>query len=189
MKKIIIDRKTDCLLVTDVQNDFCPGGALGVSGGDKIVGPINKILKKFGRIAACQDWHPRKHCSFRERGGPWPPHCIRNTWGADFHPALRLPKQVRAIKKASHRDRDTYSAFCETPLEGFLKRKKIRRFFISGLTTEYCVKLTALDALRCGFEVLILEDLICPIRPAEGRKALAFLKRAGARMIRSRDLK
>ena len=71
MKKIIIDRKTDCLLVTDVQNDFCPGGALGVSGGDKIVGPINKILKKFGRIAACQDWHPRKHCSFRERGGPW----------------------------------------------------------------------------------------------------------------------
>jgi nicotinamidase/pyrazinamidase len=189
MKPIKINKKTDCLLVTDIQNDFCPGGALGVRGGARIVHPINRFLKKFRWIVASQDWHPPNHCSFWEQGGPWPPHCVRNTRGAAFHAALKFPKDIRIVQKAIHRSRDAYSAFRETGLKSFLKRKKIRRLFIVGLTTEYCVKWSALDGLHAGLEVWILNDLVRSVRPSAGRTALIALRKAGVLIVPSRVLR
>ena len=180
----------DCLLITDLQNDFCPGGALAVKGGDQIVEAINRIQKRFSLVVTTQDWHPEDHSSFKDQGGPWPSHCVRDTWGASLHPRLDTSKVAFNVRKAKFQDRDAYSVFQETILEEELKKRKVKRVFIVGLTTDYCVKETALDALHCGFETIVLTDCIRAVNmdPHDGERALEEIRKAGAILATRSDL-
>jgi nicotinamidase/pyrazinamidase len=176
----------DALLVVDVQNDFCPGGALAVNDGDRVVPVLNHWIKKAQKskipIFASRDWHPDGHISFRERGGPWPPHCIQDTPGAAFHPDLNLPTNAEIVNKGYEQDKDSYSAFGGTDLKKRLLRAGIRRLWIGGLTQDYCVRETSLDAMRDGFEVHVIVDATraVNVRPDDGRRALEDIQRAGA---------
>ena len=184
-------KDSDCLLIVDLQNDFCPGGALAVAGGDEIVKPINEMMKLFSQVAATQDWHPVDHCSFKTQGGHWPPHCIQFTPGAVLHPNLNDKGIAIRVRKGQFRDRDAYSGFQETELDQKLKRCKVRRLFICGLAADYCVKRTALDALRLGYETVVLTNLVraVDVRPGDGGRALEEMKKAGAVLADSEDLK
>lgn len=181
---------TDALIAVDVQVDFLPGGRLAVSRGDEVVPALNRWLAAFeeaGRpVFATRDWHPPNHCSFRERGGPWPPHCVAGTEGAAFAPGLKLPASARVVSKAVEPDREAYSGFEGTDLEARLNACRARRLFIGGLTTDYCVLRTVTDALARGFEVLLLKDAIRPVeaQPGDGRRAEESMRRLGARPVR-----
>lgn len=181
----------DAFIMTDLQNDFCPGGALAVPEGDTIIQPINSIARLFTTVVATQDWHPPDHCSFKSQGGPWPPHCVQNSWGAELHPLVDKAKITITVRKARHRDRDAYSAFQETALKEELRKRRIKRVFITGLATDYCVKQTAFDALKNGFMTVVLTDLVraVNVHPDDGRKALDDLGKAGAGLLLSHDLK
>jgi len=178
--------KGDALLVVDVQNDFCPGGALAVNEGDRVVPVLNHWIKKAQKdkipIFATRDWHPDGHISFHERGGPWPPHCVQDTAGAAFHPDLNLPSDVEIVSKGYEADKDSYSAFGGTDLKKRLRRAGIRRLWIGGLTQDYCVRETSLDAIRDGFEVHVIVDATraVNVRPNDGQRALEDIQRAGA---------
>ncbi len=180
-----LDRET-ALIIVDVQKDFCPGGALAVKEGDRIVPVLNRYLEEFEKrnlpIFATRDWHPKNHSSFKERGGPWPPHCIQDSEGARFRPDLALPFPVTVISKAMRPEADAYSGFEGTNLELYLKRKGIKRVFVGGLATDYCVKGTVLDACRLGFETYLLADAIrgVDIKPGDSEKAIDEMKKAGA---------
>ncbi len=159
--KVKLNEK-DALIIVDVQKDFCPGGALPVPDGDKVVPVLNRYIEIFSSrglpVFATRDWHPSNHSSFKEYGGQWPPHCIKNTPGAEFHPDLKLPERVKIISKAVSRFKEAYSGFEGTKLKNHLKRLKRRRLFIGGLATDYCVKNTVLDALKFGYIVFLLLD-------------------------------
>jgi nicotinamidase/pyrazinamidase len=176
---------SDALLVVDVQTDFCPGGSLAVREGDKVVPVLNEWIKAAeaagAPIFASRDWHPANHVSFRDRGGPWPPHCVQGTAGAGFHRDLKLPESVQVISKADHPDEDSYSAFGGTDLAGRLRRLGIRRVWIGGLTQDYCVRETAFDALREGFEVHVIVDATraVNVKPDDGLQALEDIRQAG----------
>lgn len=189
MKPEITIKTDDCLLITDLQNDFCPGGALAVAGGDEIVKPINRLMPFFSLVAATQDWHPPGHVSFREKEGPWPTHCVQNTRGAELHPRLKRDHIHLLVQKADRMDRDAYSGFQDTLLADELKNNGIKRIFLCGLATDYCVKRTALDALRLGFEVVVLTDLIRGVNVyfQDDLKALDKMKQAGVQLMRSED--
>ncbi|GIW42155.1 MAG: nicotinamidase [Candidatus Binatia bacterium] len=177
-------QRGDALLLVDVQNDFCPGGALPVEGGHEVVPVLNAWIQKARSagvpVYASRDWHPRRHVSFRERGGPWPPHCIQDTPGAAFHPELELPPSVVVVSKGVRFDKDQYSAFDETGLESELRREGIRRLWVGGLAQDVCVRATVLDALRAGFEVHLLLAGTRPVDPEAGKKAVEEMKKAGA---------
>jgi nicotinamidase/pyrazinamidase len=181
----------DALLIVDVQADFLPGGALAVSGGDTIIEPLNRCLTQFHRrrlpIIASRDHHPLNHCSFREQGGPWPPHCVIGTSGAAFAAGLALPDDALVVSKATAPETDAYSAFQHTGLAALLRIRHCRRLFIGGLATDYCVQATVLDALREGFEVVVLADAICAVnaQPGDGARAVANMAAAGARIANS----
>lgn len=185
----------DALIIVDLQNDFLPGGALGVPDGDAVIAPLNACIAKFSQagagIFATRDWHPADHCSFRARGGPWPPHCIADTPGAAFASGLRLPEHAVIVSKASSPDADAYSGFDHTELAAQLAARACRRVFIAGLATDYCVRATALDALRAGFETVVLEDGVraVNIKPTDGPSALAELQARGAHLARSVELR
>lgn len=176
----------DALLIVDVQNDFCPGGALAVKEGDEVVPVLNQWIEEAQRhgipVYASRDWHPAHHISFEERGGPWSPHCIQGTPGAAFHPDLKLPPAVEIISKADDPDVDRYSAFGGTDLAARLLRSRIQRLWIGGLTQDYCVRFTAQDAIREGFEVHVIVDgtRAVNVNPDDGRYALEEIQRAGA---------
>ncbi len=182
--------ESDALLIVDLQNDFCPGGALAVPRGDEIISGINELIPRFKQVAASQDWHPKNHCSFQPQGGPWPPHCIQNTRGAALHSALLQDRIGVRIFKAQQPDQDAYSAFERTSLSEELKIRKIRRIFICGLATDYCVKESALDAVKSGFLAVVLTDLIraVNVRPGDDRKALNQMKQAGIGLAQSSEL-
>jgi len=170
----------DLLLVIDVQNDFCPGGALAVAGGDSVVGPINKIAARFEHIVLTQDWHPANHSSFASAhpgkkpfeqielsyGSQtlWPDHCVQGTRGAEFHPKLHLPQAELILRKGFRREIDSYSAFFEnghaapTGLAGYLRERGLTRVFLAGLAYDFCVGYSALDARRLGFEAIVIRD-------------------------------
>ena len=152
----------DALVIVDVQRDFCPGGSLPVPEGDTVVRVINdytRIFKKAGsQIYATRDWHPPNHMSFKEYGGPWSPHCIRGSEGAEFHSDLRLPEGTRVISKATDPSKEAYSGFDGTDLGEDLKKNGIKRVFVGGLATDFCVRSTVLDALKLGFETILLSD-------------------------------
>lgn len=171
---------TDVLLVVDVQNDFCPGGALEVPEGDAVVGPVNRLATMFPHVVLTQDWHPRGHSSFASShpghrpfetiampyGSQvlWPDHCVQGTKGADFHPRLAVPHAELVIRKGFHPGIDSYSTFFEndrstpTGLDAYLRRRELSRIFLAGLATDFCVFYSALDAIRSGFRVVVVED-------------------------------
>lgn len=182
-------RDGDALLMVDVQNDFLPGGALAVANGDQVIAVLNAAIALFLAhhlpIVATRDWHPAHHCSFRERGGNWPPHCIANTAGAAFAAALDLPPEVTLISKGTDPDKDAYSAFEGTPLDALLHTAGARRLFIGGLATDYCVLNTVNDALRNGYRVYVLKEAIraVNVRPGDGDKAEQAMTDKGAELI------
>jgi len=181
----------DALLVVDVQNDFLPGGALGVAGGDRVIAPLNAAIEAFVAakrpIYATRDWHTPDHCSFKPQGGPWPPHCIAHSHGAQFAAALRLPASAVVISKATTRAADAYSGFEGTDLAERLAAQGIRRVFVGGLTTDYCVLHTALDARAAGLEVVVLEDAVRAVNAAakDGAHAIERIRASGATLLRS----
>ena len=184
----------DGLIVVDVQNDFCPGGAVAVEGGDEAVKAISEVAQEFrargGRVYATQDWHPAGHSSFEEGGGPWPAHCVQATEGAQFHPDLRLPIGASIIRKGTDKREDALSGFEGTDLEEQLTRSGIRRIFVGGLATDYCVLSTVLDAARRGFETYVLTDLIRAVnqQPDDGENAIVRMKEGGAKTTTSETL-
>jgi nicotinamidase-related amidase len=175
----------DALVVVDVQHDFLPGGALGVPGGDRVLGPIGGLLDRArtagATIVASRDRHPADHVSFAEREGPWPPHCVVGTAGAELHPSLDLTG-VELVDKGTDVDRDAYSAFDGTGLLERLQARGVRRAVVCGLATDYCVRATALDALAGGLPTVVVTDAVAAVDVAEGDgdRALAELRDAGA---------
>jgi nicotinamidase/pyrazinamidase len=190
MSKISVDSARDALIIVDVQNDFCPGGALAVPAGHEVIPVINPLLKQRWLSVATMDWHPAEHCSFEPHGGPWPPHCVQDTAGAELHPELDVTKIQLVITKGSHPGEEAYSGFHGTELAKLLREKGVGRVVVCGIATDYCVRATAHDALQEGFEVLVLEDAIrgVEVNPGDCQRALEELRLAGARVIVSSDL-
>ena len=177
-------RSDDALLIIDVQNDFCPGGALPVADGDAVVPVLNRWLaaarEKGVAVYASRDWHPIGHLSFAERGGDWPAHCIQDTVGAAFHPQLDLPNDVIKISKGVRFDKDQYSAFDDTGLAKRLRDGGITRLWIGGLAQDVCVEATVLEGCAAGFEIHVIEDATRPITPEGGEAANRRMRNADA---------
>ena len=186
--------KRDAILIVDTQRDFCPGGALPVPEGDAVVPALNEYIKIFreagAAIYATRDWHPPNHISFKEQGGTWPAHCVQDTKGAEFHPDLRLPKGTAVISKATDPHKEAYSGFDGTNLEKELRLKGVKRVFIGGLATDYCVKSTVLDAVKLGFETVLLEDAVrgVDVKPGDSERAIEEMVVAGAKKTTLSDL-
>jgi len=180
------------LLVVDVQNDFCPGGALAVAEGDQVVAPLNKLIEEFLErgepVFKSRDWHPAETKHFAAHGGTWPVHCVQNTRGAEFHPELIDDMHIRTVSKGLG-DTDCYSAFDETDLALQLRRLGVEEVWVGGLATDYCVKSTVLDALKEGFRVKALENAMraVEVNPGDGARAIAEMKTAGAEVINSQE--
>jgi len=197
-----------CLIVVDVQNDFCPGGALAVPKGDEVVPVINRLAARFDNVVLTQDWHPRDHASFASshpgkkpfetielpygKQVLWPNHCVQGTPGAAFHSSLNTERAQLVVRKGFRRDVDSYSGFLEadrattTGLAGYLKEKGLRALFVCGLATDFCVGWTALDARATGFEVAVIEDA-CRAIDLEGslERAWRDMADAGVRRLSS----
>ncbi|MFO7536236.1 MAG: isochorismatase family protein [Kiritimatiellia bacterium] len=177
------------LIVVDVQNDFCHGGTLAVRGADAVVDPINRLIQKSARrgwrVFLTRDWHPRNHLSFRRQGGQWPPHCIADSQGAAFHPALNAPKGVTIVSKATAPHQTAHSAFEDTNLRSLLALQGVDHVIVTGLPTDYCVKNTVLDALRFGFSVTVVEETIraVNVNPGDGVEAVETMRKAGAEIV------
>ena len=177
--------KRRALVIVDVQRDFCPGGALPVKKGDAIIEPTNKLISLFEEerspIFFTRDWHPPNHCSFVPRG-QWPPHCIRNTPGAEFHHSLYIPERATVISKATKSDTEAYSGFQGTDLEKRLKETGVEEVFVAGLATDYCVKNTVLDGISGGFKVGIISDCVkgVNLRPTDSANAFRTMVAGGA---------
>jgi nicotinamidase/pyrazinamidase len=185
--------KNQGLIVVDVQRDFCPGGALPAEGGNRILPALNRHIAEARAIGlpvyASRDWHPAVTTHFKPYGGEWPPHCVQDSTGAQFHPDLRLPEDAIVISKGEDPNRPGYSAFegrtdQGTPLLADLQNRQIDWVFVAGLTTEYCVKQTVLDARRAGLRVSILMDAIGSIErhPGDADRAVADMANAGAEL-------
>ncbi len=176
----------DALVVVDLQNDFVTG-SLSVPDAPAVVEPLNRAIAIFTArglpVFATRDWHPPDHCSFRDRGGPWPVHCVAGTQGADFVQDLRLPSDAIHIHKAAERDTEAYSALAGTPLAAELRARGVRRVFVGGLATDYCVLNTVRDAVPLGLDVVVLGDACraVNVHPDDGAKAEAEMRELGAR--------
>ncbi|RMF72339.1 MAG: nicotinamidase [Alphaproteobacteria bacterium] len=175
------------LIVVDVQRDFCPGGALPVPEGDRVVPVLNdwiEAAEPAGTLLVfSRDWHPRGHPSFASEGGPWPEHCLQDTAGAAFHPELHVPEGAYLVSKGTRFDKDQYSAFDETGLATLLKKRGVRRVIVGGLARDVCVKATALDARRAGFETLLIDAAARALSPESGRQADRDMRAAGITII------
>ena len=178
---------SDALIVVDMQNDFCPGGALAVSEGDAIISDINALSQRFSHRVYTRDWHPTNHCSFSKEpkfvDESWPIHCVAHTNGAAFHPDLLIPDNALIVSKGSDPGREEYSGFDSTTLAETLRARGVNRVFICGLATDYCVKATALDALKSGFDTYVIEDLSRGVGPVED--AISAIKSAGVKICDS----
>jgi nicotinamidase/pyrazinamidase len=200
------------LIIVDVQNDFVPGGALPTRNGDEVVPIINRIQPGFDLVVATQDWHPRAHGSFASnhrgrRPGEvidlhgidqvlWPDHCVQNSSGAELHPALDTERIDAIIRKGTDPEIDSYSGFFDngrrkaTGLSGYLREKGTTAIYVTGLATDYCVKYTALDALRLGFRTFLVEDACrgVDLAPGDIEAAVEEMRSAGVTVVRSEDL-
>jgi len=180
--------KHTALVVVDMQKDFCPGGALPVAEGDKVVPALNKYIEKFQKAGApiifTRDWHPPDHSSFKAQGGPWPAHCVQNSDGANFHPDLVIPPRAEIVSKADKKD-EAYSFFQGTDLAEKLKERGIRTLLVGGLATDYCVRETVLDGLKYGFQVYHLDDASrgMNVKPDDSELALREMVAKGAKRI------
>ena len=176
----------DALIVVDVQNDFCPGGSLGVTGGDAVARKMGATARTFaergGKVFATQDWHPAGHLSFASQGGQWPDHCVQDSHGAEFHAELGLPEGTRVIKKGASLDKDAYSGFIDSDLDAQLKAGSVNRVYVGGLATDYCVVNTVVDALANGYETYVLADAVAAVNvePGDGDRALHLMELNGA---------
>jgi nicotinamidase/pyrazinamidase len=174
----------EALVIVDFQNDFAPGGALAVPEGDAIADHVNALAAdpRFELVVATRDWHPPDHGSFEHHGGPWPIHCVQDSEGAALHPALEHELLDVVLDKGQNPETEGYSGFDETGLEHLLRERGIDRLTIVGLATDYCVKNTALDALRHGFEVTVETAGVRGVEVNEGdsERALDELRAAGA---------
>ncbi len=181
------------LLVVDVQNDFCPGGALAVQEGDEIVPVLNRYVERFLRaglpIFVSRDWHPEKSSHFRELGGAWPVHCVAETDGAAFHPDLRIPDSAIVLSKGTRPDEDAYSAFQARDEEGVtlsdrLRQHGCRQICVGGLASDYCVRATVLDAAKEGFDAILLIDAVrgVELKPGDSNRAAEDMLASGARI-------
>lgn len=172
----------DAVLVVDVQNDFCPGGALAIPEGDKVIAPLNEWVAAAHvagvPVYASRDWHPSNHLSFAPQGGPWPPHCVQDTPGAAFHTGLELGGAI-TVTKGTRFDQDQYSAFDQTGLAEELKRAGVQRLWIGGLAQDVCVKASAIDAAKAGFAAHIIPGATLPVTPEGGREANEEMRAAG----------
>jgi len=169
------------LLVVDIQNDFCPGGALGVRKGDQIIPTVNKYVDLFLKnqfpVFVSRDWHPENSKHFKESGGPWPAHCVKNTKGAEFHPDFQVPDDAIILSKGTDPDMDGYSVFDAHDLENkpfidLLKKMGIDELYIAGIATDYCVRMTSLDAFKNSFKVNILTDAIKGVDEQDSKHAI-----------------
>jgi nicotinamidase/pyrazinamidase len=178
----------DALIIVDVQRDFLPGGALAVPSGDAVIPVLNRYIDVFGQkglpIFATRDWHPAGHCSFREQGGPWPPHCVAGTRGAEFPSTLQLTLATETVSKGVIPHAQGYSGFELTGLAWRLRSLGRKRLFVGGLATDYCVRATVLDALREGFEVVVLQDGVrsVDVQAGDGVRALEEVRAQGAKI-------
>ena len=211
MDERLVPGVDDVLLVVDVQNDFCPGGALAVGDGDAVVPVINRLGGMFTHLVQTQDWHPAGHKSFASAHpgrqsyetieapyGPqtlWPDHCVQGTEGAEFHPALDLPGAELIVRKGFRAEIDSYSAFYEndrttaTGLAGYLRDRGFARVFLCGLATDYCVRYSAVDAIQDGFAAIVLIDA-CRAIDLDGSLAEAMeqMAKAGVQIAKSQDI-
>lgn len=188
--------KRDALIVVDMQRDFMPGGALPVPEGDKIVPRLNQYIRLFFEkglpVFFTRDWHPPDHISFKDQGGVWPPHCVQNTEGAKFHPDLYIPPDNRfIISKGTSKDFDAYSGFQGTLLDQLLKERGIRRVFVGGVATDYCVKNTVLGAINLGYEAFLLLDGIkgVDVEQGDSQRAIEDMLGAGAVGVEYEEIK
>jgi nicotinamidase/pyrazinamidase len=178
----------DTLIIVDVQNDFLPSGALAAPDEEAVIEPLNRCITAFNRcglpIFGTRDWHPANHCSLHRQGGPWPPHCVAGTKGAEFSSRLQRSKGIRVVSKATHSRADAYSGFQGTDLARQLHEAGCRRLFMGGLATEYCVRATALDARAAGFELVVLEDADqgVEVHPGDSERALADIIAHGVQL-------
>jgi len=215
--KTTLEPRRDALLLVDVQPDFMPGGALPVAEGDAVVAPIAALCAgaRFDTIVATQDWHPRGHVSFASSHGRrpyevillgarqgeqtlWPDHCVQGTAGAALHAGLPLERVSLILRKGTRREVDSYSGFREnldpegrrapTGLAGWLRERGIGRVFVCGLARDFCVRWTAEDAARAGFEAVVLDDLTRSVFPDRAGETTAALEQAGVRVARAADL-
>jgi len=179
------------LIVVDIQRDFCPGGALPVTDGDRIIPAVNQLVRAFENaglpIFFTRDWHPRNHISFKDNGGPWPPHCVRNTSGASFHPSLAIPTDAGVIDKGTLQGEDAYSGFQGTDLARKLHRLHVKQIYVGGLATDYCVKNTVLDGAAQGFETCVITDCVrgVNLERTDSAAALRAMLSRGARQTTS----
>jgi nicotinamidase/pyrazinamidase len=184
----IMPAKKRALIVVDVQNDFCPGGALAVANGDEVVASLNNLIEKFLErgepVFKCRDWHPDNTKHFAAYGGTWPVHCVQNTTGAEFHPDLIDDMHIRVISKGLG-DEDCYSAFDGTDLDLQLQRLGVQEIWVGGLATDYCVKNTVLDALKNGYTVKAFKDAMRPVdvNAGDGDRAIQHMAQAGAEIV------
>ena len=196
------------LILVDIQNDFCPGGALAVAEGDAIVPIVNRLMPHFDLVVATQDWHPEDHGSFASRHGKqpgelhelaglpqvmWPDHCVQGSNGAEFHPHLDTRRIEAVFRKGTDPTVDSYSGFYDnaqrrsTGLLGYLKEKGVTEVYVVGLATDYCVKFTAMDARQAGFETVLVADAArgVNLNPGDVEKAIAEMRSAGIRVVNS----
>jgi len=187
-------RPTDALIIVDVQRDFCRGGALAVEGGDDIVPVISAIAPRFAHVVMTRDWHPAGHCSFGDPpqfvDGSWPAHCVQGSPGAQFHAGLVRPPSAIVVDKGADAAREAYSGLEGADLVGLLRGRGVERLFVCGLATDYCVRATALDGLRHGFEVVLLEDAVrgVDLPPGTAGQAVDAMRTAGAEVVQSGDV-
>jgi nicotinamidase/pyrazinamidase len=195
-------RQDEALIVVDVQNDFCPGGALAVEGGDQIIDSINRISPSFnGKVVFTKDWHPSSHSSFSDNGGTWPKHCVSYTDGAQLHRNLIQPFGCQFVVKGTYAEKEAYSAFdggvlgtsehaqnTVRSLPVLLGKNGIKSLYICGLATDYCVKATALDAVKHGYNTYVIEDACRGVAADTTASAIAEMVKAGVKFCRTSDL-
>ncbi|HOW20207.1 MAG TPA: bifunctional nicotinamidase/pyrazinamidase [Tenuifilaceae bacterium] len=182
------------LIVVDVQNDFCPGGALAVAKGEIVIEPINKLSQLFESegmaVIFTRDWHPANHSSFKKYGGIWPVHCVAGTHGAELHADLYFPGVAILVSKATLPEKEAYSGFQQTGLASWLHDMDVDHIVVTGLATDYCVKNTVFDAITLGFKVDVVIDAVMPVNlnPDDGEKAIAEMVERGAVMLKSNEI-
>ena len=180
------DQQTALLLV-DIQNDFCEGGALAVPDSESIFRTVNHWIAQAQErgwpVIASRDWHPQEHCSFEFRGGPWPEHCVQDTHGANYHPRMDLPSDAIRVSKGTAFETDAYSAFDGTELDQYFSRHNIRKLVVAGLALDVCVQATVGDARKLGFEVDLLVNGTRAVDESEGRKVLESLADQGVNLV------
>jgi nicotinamidase/pyrazinamidase len=175
----------EALIVVDVQNDFCPGGALAVPDGDAVIEPINRLAAEIPFVVATRDWHPADHGSFAADGGTWPVHCVQDSPGAALHPDLDAGRIDAVVDKGQARELEGYSGFERTELERLLRDHDVDRVHVAGLALDYCVRATALDAKSAGFDVVVhrAATRAVEVAPGDGERAVAELLEAGVEVV------